>query len=238
MTGNFSRIITLLRKEKGLSQKKASQDLGVSQALLSHYEKGIRECGLDFLVRIAEYYSVSSDYLLGITPDRTGAQINVEDIPEPDSAGKENVLKGSILPTLNKKLLANSLNIIFSELQKANNKALTTEVSQFLSTSVYKVFRILYNTNPKNPQGVFALPYERSHGFSDALMSTSYWNAAALCKGQKIDEQKGVSNDTFSMSPESLSRDYPLFANSLLNLVQNSETKMGIKKNEELKAKN
>ena len=56
MTNNdFPRILTLLRKERGYSQKKAATDLGISQALLSHYEKGIRECGLDFLVRAAEY---------------------------------------------------------------------------------------------------------------------------------------------------------------------------------------
>ncbi|MEG0804394.1 MAG: helix-turn-helix transcriptional regulator, partial [Pygmaiobacter sp.] len=39
MTQDFSRIITLLRKEKGITQKEAAQALGVSQALLSHYEK-------------------------------------------------------------------------------------------------------------------------------------------------------------------------------------------------------
>ena len=42
MVSDFSRIITLLRKEKGVTQKQAAEDLGVSQALLSHYEKGIR----------------------------------------------------------------------------------------------------------------------------------------------------------------------------------------------------
>lgn len=54
MTTEFNRIITLLRKERGITQKQAAADLGVSQALLSHYEKGIRECGLDFVVRVAE----------------------------------------------------------------------------------------------------------------------------------------------------------------------------------------
>ena len=68
----FSRIITLLRKERGITQKQAAQDLGVSQALLSHYEKGIRECGLDFVVRVADYYGVSCDYLLGRSAERTG----------------------------------------------------------------------------------------------------------------------------------------------------------------------
>ena len=51
----------MLRKEKGVTQRKAAEDLGVSQALLSHYEKGIRECGLDFVVRSADYYHVSCD---------------------------------------------------------------------------------------------------------------------------------------------------------------------------------
>ena len=61
MNNDFPRIITLLRKERGLSQKQAAMELGVSQALLSHYEKGIRECGLDFAIYIAEYYNVSCD---------------------------------------------------------------------------------------------------------------------------------------------------------------------------------
>ena len=55
---DFPRIITFLRKERGLSQKQVAGDMGISQALLSHYEKGIRECGLDFLVKTAEYYGV------------------------------------------------------------------------------------------------------------------------------------------------------------------------------------
>ena len=78
MNTDFPRIITLLRKEKGMSQKQAAAELGISQALLSHYEKGIRECGLDFLVRVAKYYDVSCDYLVGITSDRKGAILNIE----------------------------------------------------------------------------------------------------------------------------------------------------------------
>ena len=58
MNTDFPRIIALQRKERQISQKQAAADLGISQALLSHYEKGIRECGLDFLVRIADYYNV------------------------------------------------------------------------------------------------------------------------------------------------------------------------------------
>ena len=55
----FPKIITDLRKSRGLSQKQVAMDLKISQALLSHYEKGIRECGLDFLLTLSNYYGVS-----------------------------------------------------------------------------------------------------------------------------------------------------------------------------------
>jgi transcriptional regulator with XRE-family HTH domain len=66
MNNDFPRIITFLRKERGLSQKQAASELGISQALLSHYEKGIRECGLDFLIKLSDYYEVTCDELLGV----------------------------------------------------------------------------------------------------------------------------------------------------------------------------
>ena len=65
MSTAFANRITSLRKEKGLSQKEVAISLGVSQALLSHYEKGVRECGLDFVVSCADFFGVKTDYLLG-----------------------------------------------------------------------------------------------------------------------------------------------------------------------------
>ena len=119
MNKDFPRIITMLRKEKNLSQKQVSTDLGISQALLSHYEKGIRECGLDFLVRVAEYYNVSCDFLLGRTPERSGATLSFEDIPDAaDDIDSE--FKGSGLATqLNKRVLCNSIAIIYDMLLRA-----------------------------------------------------------------------------------------------------------------------
>ena len=68
----FSNRITSLRKERGLSQKEVAMSLGVSQALLSHYEKGVRECGLDFVLKCAEYFGVTTDYLLGKDDSKYG----------------------------------------------------------------------------------------------------------------------------------------------------------------------
>ncbi len=78
-----SRLVTL-RKNKGLSQKDAATKLGVSQGLLSHYEKGIRECGLDFLCRASSFYDVSADYLLGLSDTKmiSGALFDFDELPQ------------------------------------------------------------------------------------------------------------------------------------------------------------
>ena len=67
MERTFSETMSALRKSRGLSQRSAAADLNISQALLSHYENGAREPGLDFVRRACVYYGVSADYLLGIS---------------------------------------------------------------------------------------------------------------------------------------------------------------------------
>ena len=172
MEENFSRIITLLRKEKKLSQKQVATDLGISQALLSHYEKGIRECGLGFIVKIANYYNVSCDYLLGRSPEPSGTTINIEDIDTSEDPS-ENRYKGSLLPVLNKKLIINSLHIMFDLLQKLGNKTLTNEISSYLMLSVYKMFRIIYSLNSQNPQGFFSIDFVSYRNLVSATQNIS-----------------------------------------------------------------
>ncbi len=134
----FNRIITLLRKERGITQKQAAQDLGISQAQLSHYEKGIRECGLAFVVQVADYYDVSCDYLLGRSAERSGQTITVEELPEGNSATGGSVYRGSVLPTMYKKLIENSLGILYDKLQESRDKQLVVGVSSYLMLAVYK----------------------------------------------------------------------------------------------------
>ena len=122
MCSDFSRSLTLLRKEKGISQRSAAKDLGISQALLSHYENGIREPGLAFVVKACDYYGVSADYLLGRTLSRDGTTIVDAESLYDYSAEKDNVLRGSIMATLSKKLLVNSVGILFDLLGKVGSK--------------------------------------------------------------------------------------------------------------------
>lgn len=227
MTSEFSRILTLLRKEKGISQKSAAAQLGVSQALLSHYENGIRECGLDFLVRAANFYGVSCDYMLGRTPDRTGTTLTIDEIPESDAGGKENNYRSGVLCTLNKKLIANSLNILFDLLNKAGSQSLVSEVSDFLMLAVYRMFRVLHSANDKNQQAMFKLSPIAAQPYTDAAMQICQANATEIAAGKAPDDKEPIRNTgDLLVSTESLTKDYPLFGTSLLNLISNAEKRV------------
>ncbi len=82
MNQHFTRALADLRREKGVSQRQAAKDLAVSQALLSHYENGVREPGLAFVVRACDYYGVSADYLLGRSDRREPP--SEETLPAPE----------------------------------------------------------------------------------------------------------------------------------------------------------
>ena len=53
-----------LRTERGLSQLRLAMELSVSQHTISRYETGEREAGYAMLIRLADYFGVSVDYLL------------------------------------------------------------------------------------------------------------------------------------------------------------------------------
>ena len=77
MKSALSQILGDLRREKKLSQREAAAELGVSQALLSHYENDAREPKHDFVIKACDYYDVTADYLLGRTTERNGVSLRV-----------------------------------------------------------------------------------------------------------------------------------------------------------------
>ena len=225
MNKDFPRIITMLRKEKKLSQKQAAEDLGISQALLSHYEKGIRECGLDFIIKVSDYYSVSCDFLLGRTPERSGAMLRFEDIPDMEESTESQNSKASLVPLLNKKILINSITVIYEMLIKANNKSLTANVSNYLMLVLYKVFRTLYSANKENNQSLFAIPQATYQGYSEAQMKVYSTRFEAASDHNNENEYLQKLSD-IKYSSENITDDYPKLASSLFNLIQHAESKL------------
>lgn len=56
-----------LREDRDKTQREVASYLGVAQNTYSNYENGVREIPLALLMKLAEYYDVNMDYLLGRT---------------------------------------------------------------------------------------------------------------------------------------------------------------------------
>lgn len=62
----FAKQLIYLREEAGLKQTELAKELGVTKQAISKWEKGLRETDFDMLIKIAEYFNVTTDYLLGL----------------------------------------------------------------------------------------------------------------------------------------------------------------------------
>ena len=65
MRNKFAEQLNSLRIESGLSRSQLAEKLNVSTRLVSYWENGQRECDFDMLIKIADIFSTSVDYLLG-----------------------------------------------------------------------------------------------------------------------------------------------------------------------------
>ena len=64
------RRIRDLREDRDLYQKDLAEYLKCTQVCYSHYEMGKRDIPTDVLIKLAEFYRTSTDYLLGRTDER------------------------------------------------------------------------------------------------------------------------------------------------------------------------
>lgn len=61
----FALTLRMLRLAHGLTQQELAEHLGISPVTISGYELGRREPSIEMLERIADYFDVTVDYLLG-----------------------------------------------------------------------------------------------------------------------------------------------------------------------------
>lgn len=86
---NFGEKIKTLRKQKNLTQEQLAKRLWVTKSIISAYESEIRYPSLDMLIKLAQTFSVSTDYLLGVNSKQT---VDVSNLSE----NQINILKNII----------------------------------------------------------------------------------------------------------------------------------------------
>lgn len=67
----LSERLHSLRKERKLTQENAANEMGIALRSYRRYESGEREPTASVLVQMADYYGVTTDYLLGRSEKRT-----------------------------------------------------------------------------------------------------------------------------------------------------------------------
>lgn len=88
MAYNLGKNIKYLREKKNLSQKEFAKILNISNSTLSQYESNVRVPSDDIKIKIANYFNVSLDYLLGrpnshnTSKEKSKATELEEDFPE------------------------------------------------------------------------------------------------------------------------------------------------------------
>lgn len=219
MNPEFSRTLSLLRQEKGVSQRLAAGELGISQALLSHYENGIREPGLAFVVRACDYYNVSADFILGRTLSREGNMLTEQDIL--DAAEPRSNLRGSVLATLQSKLLSGAVSVLFELLGKLGDKAAINAAAAYLGSAVYQLYRHLYRASGAN-EGYFALdPNACALGLSDADTKLSESRFAAVLR-----ELKAKKAEFPDLSSPAINAAYPGRCQSLTQVLSTADARL------------
>lgn len=215
MNEDFARTLSLLRQEKGESQRAVAKELGVSQALLSHYENGIREPGLSFVRKACDYYHVSADYMLGRTMNRDGSVIDADELY--DASSEKSSLRGSILATLQKKLVVNTVNVLFDLLGKTGDKRAINAAGSYMSMGLYQLLRC-YHRASGGPEGFFALEEDAFalDGASVVMKKAELQLIRALKEHDELPE----------LSAESLGQNYPGLSQSVNQVMHSGDTEI------------
>jgi len=148
MTNPFHQNLSQLRKKKRVSQRLVAGDLFISQALLSHYENGIREPGLDFVNRACDYYGVTADFLLG----RTEADLT-EHLSDPaaDEARMD----------------ARALAALLQTVGKLEDEALSDSVLRCFGAVTYQLLRHMASADSDRAAHALSVPENRTAALSD-----------------------------------------------------------------------
>lgn len=75
----FNEILRNLRKDKGVTQQAVADAIGVRQSNYAFYETGKKHPSHETLLAIADYYGVTSDYLLGRTQSPNHVKVDSDD---------------------------------------------------------------------------------------------------------------------------------------------------------------
>ncbi len=92
MIYGLTEKLILSRKNNKLSQAQVARHIGVSPSAISAYEQGESTPSVEILVRLAELYHVSTDYLLGVSYPRESVILNTSNLNKQQLLALQNLI--------------------------------------------------------------------------------------------------------------------------------------------------
>ena len=171
------------------------------------------------MVRACDYYHVSADFILGRTLSREGNMLTEQEVL--DTAEPGNVLQGSVLATLQSKLLSGAIGVLFGLLGKLGDKAAINTAAAYLSSAVYQLYRHLYRAAGAN-EAYFSLdPAAHTMGAADADMKLSEAKYARALRAQTARKAEFPE-----LSSEAITESYPGRCQSLTQVLSTADARL------------
>lgn len=168
----FPSLLRNLRKGKGISQQKLADEIGVTKSTVGLYETGDTVPDVKTLYKIAKYYDVSSDYLLGLADNRKYENIDIGE--------KLGLTDGAIeaLREINRKAVPDNFGGKNNRLMDTINLLLESEsgynVFSFIGAYFYQLETDLHSVDVHNvPAGI-------DYQIVQDIVGLQSWGAAAL----------------------------------------------------------
>ena len=137
----IAKRLSELRKEKGVKQDEIAELLNVKRATIANYETGKRAPDYETIIKLADYYGVSCDYILrGVTSEFA----NIHSTTGLSGRAIE------ILKDMNEIGDIDFLNLINYLIEETNFKKYDEESYKFEQSLIYKLIQYLFYASPKN----------------------------------------------------------------------------------------
>lgn len=151
---NIGLRIKELREERGLSQKELAEILEISRPSITKYERSEREPSYAVLLKISDFFGVSSDYLLGKTNEKDkNSYTYSKRIKELENINANEFSFGNIVLDKAQESAINGLLAQYLSLIDPDNPIsldciyLSTILSNAITDYYYAIFNILYETD-------------------------------------------------------------------------------------------
>lgn len=209
----IAKRLSELRKEKGVKQDEIAELLNVKRATVANYETGKRAPDYETIIKLADYYSVSCDYILrGVTSKFA----NIHSTTGLSGRAIE------ILKDMNETEDIDFLNLINYLIEETNFKKYDEESYKIEQSLIYKLIQYLFYASPKNnkeyvvtSEGNVLLKDDADENDLQLLLDNSFsdeltfrlFNVNALLEAYYLDELtkqiKRTKSDYFKKSGES-----------------------------------